>query len=100
MPYAVRVLLCSLLATSGGLVATEDDLEFMWATDAREGSATERTASQLLPSFGGGLFGELRREHVGLRLHMRSLNYVEVYRGEILDTTSYVLLGAEVLWWF
>ncbi len=88
------------LATNAGFVATEDDLFVMMADDEPPDGPAHRTASQVLPSFGGGLFGDVRHEHLGFRLHLRALDYIEVTRGDRLYSTAYLLAGAEVLWWF
>lgn len=88
------------LATSVGVVATEDDLFVMYAEDEPEDGDAHRTASELHPSFGGGLFGEVRHAHVGFRLRLRTLEFIEVHRSSSVSRVQYLLAGAEVLWWF
>jgi hypothetical protein len=79
-----------------GFVATHDDL-VTFQNDEADALATER---QLHPTTVAGWLGEVREEHLGVRLRMEYLTYIEVLEGTELEMKRNLFAGGEVMWWF
>ncbi|GDX82947.1 hypothetical protein LBMAG42_47580 [Deltaproteobacteria bacterium] len=85
------------LAAGPGMVTTEDDLV---AAQAMDDAAAIANQTELHPTVVGGIVGEVRHRHFGVRIRLSSLAYIENIGGDTLEMKSNLLSRTEVFWWF
>lgn len=58
------------------------------------------TGGRRLLTVVGGLVGDVRHRHFGVRIRLNSLAHIETIKGDQLEMKNNLLGRMEVFWWF